>query len=58
MMRNKAPDTAAALAKNLELTEKCNIITGETYQRLFDSVLTSKLVQERPRPVNVVERAE
>lgn len=31
----------------MELKEKSNIVSGELYQRQFDTIVTSKLVEER-----------
>jgi hypothetical protein len=45
-------ELAQSIASSMELKEKSNIISGEVYQREFDTIVTSKLVGERqPMPM-------
>lgn len=47
LVRNKQVELAQAIATSMELKEKSNIVSGELYQRQFDTIVTSKLVEER-----------
>ena len=47
LAKNKHIELAEAIATSMELKEKGNIISGELYQRQFDTIVTSKLVEER-----------
>lgn len=47
LIKTKQAELAQAIASSMELREKSNIISGELYQRQFDTIVTSKLVEER-----------
>lgn len=44
LVKSKNIELAQAIATSMELKEKGNIVSGELYQRQFDTIVTSKLV--------------
>lgn len=47
LINNNHSGDARSIAKAMELAEKGKIVSGDLYQRLFDTIVTSKALEER-----------